>query len=117
MKKLKSMDMKYHWLLCRISQDQFQHYWKAGKTNLANYVTKHHPAIHHQTTRGTFLTDISKLVELRNRQKCNSVTAVTKTAHSKGVLDASELPNTASNYEKALEAIKLLTENVRQRPL
>ncbi len=36
MKKLKSMDMKYHWLRCRISQDQFCHYWKAGKTNLAD---------------------------------------------------------------------------------
>jgi len=117
MKKLKSMDMKYHWLRCRISQDQFRHYWKAGKTNLADYVTKHHPALHHQTTRGTFLTDISKLVELRNGQKCNSVTAVTTTARSKGVLDASGLPNTASNYKKALEAIKLLTGNVRQGPL
>ena len=67
MKKLKAMDMKYHWLRCRISQNQFRHYWKAGKTNLADYVTKHHPALHHQTTRSTFLTDIrSKDVQLLN---------------------------------------------------
>ena len=32
------------------------------------------------------------------------------------VLDASGLPNTASDYEKALEAIQLLTENVRRGP-
>ena len=25
-KKIKSMDMKYHWLRCRISQNQFRHY-------------------------------------------------------------------------------------------
>jgi hypothetical protein len=52
------------------------------------------------------------LVELRNRQKCNSLTAVTMTARSKGVLDVSGRPNTASDYKKALEAIKLLTESV-----
>ena len=61
-KKLKSMDMKYHCLRCRSSQEQFRHYWKAGKMNLADYVTKHHPAVHHKMTRDTFLTDISKLV-------------------------------------------------------
>jgi hypothetical protein len=63
MKKVKSMDMKYHWLQCRISQKQFRHYWAAGKSNLGNYFTKHHPAIHHQATRGTFLTDISRFIE------------------------------------------------------
>ena len=26
MKKLKSMDIKYHWLRCQISQEQFRHY-------------------------------------------------------------------------------------------
>jgi hypothetical protein len=56
MKKLILMDMKYHWLQCRISQNQFRHYWDAGKSNLGNYFTKHHPAIHHQTARSTFLT-------------------------------------------------------------
>jgi hypothetical protein len=50
MKKLKSMDMKYHWLQCRINQRQFRHYWAAGKSNNGNYVTKHHAPIHHQAT-------------------------------------------------------------------
>jgi hypothetical protein len=54
MKKLKLMDMKYHWLQCRINQEQIQHHWAAGKLNLVDYFTKHHPAIHHQATRGTF---------------------------------------------------------------
>ncbi len=100
--KLKSMDMKYHWLRCRISQEQFRHYWKAGKTNLADYVTKHHPSIHHQTTRGTFFTDISKLVELRSRQKSYTMTTLSKHPCSKGVLNASRQPTTRRDYEKAL---------------
>jgi hypothetical protein len=50
MKKIKSMDMKYHWLQCRINQRQFRHYWAAGKSNNGDYVTKHHAPIHHQAT-------------------------------------------------------------------
>jgi hypothetical protein len=107
MKKLKLMDMKYHWLRCRISQMQFKHYWAAGSTNLGDYFTKHHPAIHHQTTRGKYLTDISTLMELRNRWKGGY--ARTITSRSKGVLDRSGLPDTTVDYEKALEARKLLS--------
>jgi hypothetical protein len=86
MKKLKSMDMKYHWLRNRISQKQFQHYWAAEKSNLGDYFTKHHPAIHHQATRGTFLTDILRLIELQNR---HNGYAVMTTSHSKCVLAGS----------------------------
>jgi hypothetical protein len=32
-KKLKAIDMKYHWLRCRINQRQFCHYWAASKSN------------------------------------------------------------------------------------
>jgi hypothetical protein len=74
---------------------------------LGNYFTKHHPTIHHQTTRGKCLTDISTLMELRNRQKGGY--ARTITSHSKGVLDRSGLPDTAVDYKKALEARKLLS--------
>jgi hypothetical protein len=31
MKQLKAMDMKYHWLRCRINQCHLRHYWAAGK--------------------------------------------------------------------------------------
>jgi hypothetical protein len=33
MKKLKAMDMKYHWLQDRISQKHFGHYWAPGNEN------------------------------------------------------------------------------------
>eukprot|EP00804_Cyclotella_cryptica_P019260 CCRYP_006149-RA/>CCRYP_006149-RA protein AED:0.38 eAED:0.38 QI:0/0/0/1/1/1/2/0/321 len=50
-KRTKAMDMRFHWLRCRINQKHFRPYWRAGATNLADYVTKHHPAIHHQAVR------------------------------------------------------------------
>ncbi len=74
---------------------------------MGDYFTKHHPAIHHQTTRDKYLTDISTLMELRNRQKGGY--ARTITSCSKGVLDRSGLPDTAVDYEKALETRKLLS--------
>jgi hypothetical protein len=107
MKKIKWMDMKYHWLRCRISQMQFKHYWAAGSTNLGDYFTKHHPTIYHQTTRGKYLTDISTLMELWNRQKGGY--ARTITSCSKGVLDRSGLPDATVDSKKALEARKLLS--------
>eukprot|EP00804_Cyclotella_cryptica_P020437 CCRYP_014425-RA/>CCRYP_014425-RA protein AED:0.04 eAED:0.02 QI:0/0/0/1/1/1/2/0/1218 len=55
-KRTKAMDMRFHWLRCRTNQKHFRPYWHAGATNLADYVTKHHPAIHHQAVRPLFLT-------------------------------------------------------------
>eukprot|EP00804_Cyclotella_cryptica_P015615 CCRYP_003606-RB/>CCRYP_003606-RB protein AED:0.67 eAED:0.43 QI:0/-1/0/1/-1/0/1/0/166 len=52
----KAMDMHFHWLRCCINQKHFRPYWCAGATNLADYVTKHHPAVHHQAVRPLFLT-------------------------------------------------------------
>ena len=48
-KRTKAMDMRFHWLQCRENQKQFRIYWKPGETNYADYVTKHHPIIHHKT--------------------------------------------------------------------
>ena len=106
--------MKYHWLRCRISQEQFQQYWKDRKSNWANYPTKHHQAIHHQATRPTLFTNISKLVELRNRQKGYAVTTLPPC--SKGVLNVSERPNTLSTYKRAVKAIKLCTATAMREP-
>eukprot|EP00804_Cyclotella_cryptica_P028817 CCRYP_020144-RA/>CCRYP_020144-RA protein AED:0.36 eAED:0.36 QI:0/-1/0/1/-1/0/1/0/101 len=50
------MDMRYHRLCCRSTQQQFCIYWRAGSTNLGDYATKHHPAIHHQTMSPIYLT-------------------------------------------------------------
>ena len=66
-KRLKFMDMKLHWLRCRIAQKQFDHYWQPGPTNLGDYVTKHHASIHHRAVRGTYLTPKAKLDLLRRK--------------------------------------------------
>ena len=71
-KRLKSMDMKLHWLRCRAAQEQFRHFWCPGPSNDADYVTKHHAPIHHRAVRPKYLTPRSHLDLLR---KCTAVSA------------------------------------------
>ena len=75
-KRTKAMDMRFHWLRDRESQGQFKIYWRPGKTNLADYFTKHHPPLHHVNIRAEFLSKIKDLAELR-RQKTQGQTKST----------------------------------------
>ena len=61
------MDMRFYWLRDRETQEQFRFFWRAGKLNLADYWTKHHPAMHHKNMRNEFLTEQKILDELRQR--------------------------------------------------
>ena len=54
--RIKAMDMRLHWLRYRECQKQFRIYWRPGKSNCADYWTKHHPATHHKNRRKQFLT-------------------------------------------------------------
>ncbi len=65
-KRTKSMDMQFEWLKDREAKDQFRFYWRSGKTNLADYFTKHHPAAHHRNMREEFLTCMADLLQLRS---------------------------------------------------
>ena len=56
----------------REQQGQFKFYWRPGKTNLADYFTKHHPPAHHRNVRGDFLTRVAELQKLRQAQAQNS---------------------------------------------
>jgi hypothetical protein len=67
-KQTKAMDMHFHWLRNREAQDRFLIYWRPGKTNLADYFTKHHPPLHHVNIRSEFLTKIKDLAEARRQQ-------------------------------------------------
>ena len=58
-KATKSADMKYWWIWDRSDQQQFRYYWGEGKSNRADYYTKHFGAAHHQETRPTILTYFS----------------------------------------------------------
>jgi hypothetical protein len=57
-KQTKAMDMRLHWLRNREAQGQIQIYWRPGKTNLADYFTKHHPPAHHFNVQAEFLTKV-----------------------------------------------------------
>jgi hypothetical protein len=64
-RRTKAMDMRFHWLRDRESQDQFKIYWRPGGTNLADYFTKHHSPAHHVNVRAEFLTKVKDLTEAR----------------------------------------------------
>eukprot|EP00804_Cyclotella_cryptica_P016040 CCRYP_004191-RC/>CCRYP_004191-RC protein AED:0.29 eAED:0.25 QI:0/-1/0/1/-1/0/1/0/82 len=61
------MDMCFHWLCCHENQKQFCTYWCTGATNLADYITKHHPTIHHQSICHIYLTQPTKLLDLQHK--------------------------------------------------
>ena len=68
-KATKAMDMRFYWLKDREARNQFRIYWRQGKLNKGDYVTKHHPAIHHQTIRSTFLKPWKVVGDLRAKLK------------------------------------------------
>jgi hypothetical protein len=55
MKRSKAFDMRYHWLKDCIAQKQFILYWSPGRTNNADYFSKHHPPAHHTLMRYYYL--------------------------------------------------------------
>jgi hypothetical protein len=61
----KAMDMRFHWLQCREAQKQFHFFWHPGRTNLADYWTKHHCTAHHIEQRPQFLTPLSVITALQ----------------------------------------------------
>ena len=54
-KRSKSWNMRYFWLLDRITQKQFLVYWDKGLNNFADYFTKHFCPSHHQKIRSTYI--------------------------------------------------------------
>ena len=57
----KAMDMRFYWIQDRVAQKQFNVYWRPGKTNLADYFTKHHSPSHHRKERSTYLHCLNQL--------------------------------------------------------
>jgi hypothetical protein len=54
-RRSKAIDMRYYWVRDHSDQKQFHIIWKNGKYNMADYVSKHHPAKHHQAVRSAFV--------------------------------------------------------------
>jgi hypothetical protein len=59
------MDMRYHWLIDRVRQKQFDVYWRPGRENLGDYHTKHHSAQHHKDRRHLILHEAKSRQALR----------------------------------------------------
>ena len=55
LKRSKSWDMRYFWLLDRVTQQQFYIYWDKGSNNHGDYFTKHWPANYHQEIRPRYI--------------------------------------------------------------
>ena len=51
----RSINMRFYWVRDRAKQGHFKVFWAPGKTNLANYFTKHHPPRNHQRFRLVYL--------------------------------------------------------------
>ena len=96
-RRSKAIDMRFYWVQDRVNQKQFHVYWKPGKENLADYVTKHHTAKHHQEMRYKFLHKINLL------QQQLIKTIPTDRTHCEGVL--------ISNPHRALANIKQYDTN------
>ena len=62
--KLKSMDLQFHWLRCLEARNQFRFYWYKGPNNWANYITRHHPTVFHESKRTQFAGAAKKLYNL-----------------------------------------------------
>ena len=56
-RRSRSMDLRYFWVKDRISQKQFKLAWAPGSQNLADYLTKIHPAKKYIAIRPTFVSD------------------------------------------------------------
>jgi Reverse transcriptase (RNA-dependent DNA polymerase) len=54
-KRSKAIDMRFYWVQDRVEQGDFGIRWGSGKTNHADYFTKHHPPSHHIAVRPTYL--------------------------------------------------------------
>ncbi len=95
----KAMDMQFHWLSNRKSQDQFKIYWQPRKTNLADYFTKHHPPNHHTNVRAEFLTKVQYLAGARQKQLVNGQTTAPQT-HIAKLQGCVSLPKKSTYVQK-----------------
>ena len=60
-KRTKAIDMRYHWVVDRRKQGQFEIYLKPGPENIADYHTKHHTPTHHRHMRPIILNEKEKM--------------------------------------------------------
>jgi hypothetical protein len=88
------MDMRYHWLTYRVSQKQFDVYWRQGREHLGDYHTTHHSAQHHKDMRRLILHQANILKVLRGCVKLRPLLQPQLRAHIR--TDISKRPESHS---------------------
>ena len=66
----KAFDMRVYWVRDRILQKQYQLIWRKGKTNMADYFTKHHPPWYHKQMRYRYLHKALSLLSHHSVRGC-----------------------------------------------
>ena len=66
-KRSKAFDMRFHWMRCRIKQNQFRLYWQKGTENLADYFTKHLPTKYHKQIRYVYLQHVNSQISCQRK--------------------------------------------------
>jgi hypothetical protein len=64
----RSIDMRFYWICDRVKQGHFIVFWAPGKTNLADYFTKHHPPKHHHNHHVTNLPTSTRVNQCKPKQ-------------------------------------------------
>ena len=60
----KSTDLRFYWQICREAHQKLRFYWDSGSNNWADYSTKHHPPIYHESKRNLFAGAAQKLYQV-----------------------------------------------------
>ena len=75
-RKIKSMDLRFHWLRCRKSQGNFRFYWPPGKLNWGDYSTKQHPPFIVPITAPNFLDMSIFSKRTKTSMKINNISLI-----------------------------------------
>ena len=103
-RRSKAIDIRFYCVQDQVNQKQFHVYWKPGQQNLADYVTKHHTAQHHQDMRAKFLHELNILNSTLQLQSSKSW------MHCEGVL----IPNPSKDLAIRNQSVTNLGTTDRQ---
>lgn len=82
-KRSKAIDTHFYWIRDRVCQGQSKIFWSKGKTNRADYYSKHHPGSHHQAIRPVYLYSPSN--PFKNYFDCLADDAPAAASHAKSL--------------------------------
>ncbi len=69
-RQTKAMDMRFYWMRCCEAQSHFRFFWRPGKTNLADYWTKHHCVAQNIDQRSKKIMPQSMIIALQASKQC-----------------------------------------------